>query len=49
MEQNIKSRHPVNVIVYTNAAAVVSAKLIYKEAAPGNYYRRLRCHLTEIS
>ena len=33
MERDIKSRHPVNVVVYTNAAAVVSAKLIYKEAA----------------
>ncbi|WP_315815187.1 ABC transporter permease [Paraflavitalea speifideaquila] len=33
MEQDIKSRHPVNVVVYTNAAAVVPAKLIYKEAA----------------
>lgn len=33
METDIKSRHPVNVAVYTNAAAVVPAKLIYKEAA----------------
>ncbi|MDF2191600.1 ABC transporter permease [Paraflavitalea sp. CAU 1676] len=33
MERDIKSRHPVNVVVYTNAAAVVPAKLIYKEAA----------------
>jgi ABC-2 type transport system permease protein len=33
MEQDIKSRHPVHVVVYTNAAAVVPAKLIYKEAA----------------
>ncbi len=33
METDIKSRHPVNVVVYTNAAAVVPAKLIYKEAA----------------
>ena len=33
LEQDIKSRHPVNVVVYTNAAAVVPAKLIYKEAA----------------
>ncbi|AXY72671.1 ABC transporter permease [Paraflavitalea soli] len=33
MERDIKSRHPVHVVVYTNAAAVVPAKLIYKEAA----------------
>lgn len=33
MERDIKRRHPVNVVVYTNAAAVVPAKLIYKEAA----------------
>ncbi len=33
METDIKSRHPVNVVMYTNAAAVVPAKLIYKEAA----------------
>jgi ABC-2 type transport system permease protein len=33
MEENILSRHPVNVVVYTNAASVVPAKLIYKAAA----------------
>lgn len=33
MERAIKSRHPVNVVLYTNAAAVVPAKLIYKEVA----------------
>ncbi|MFL9485589.1 ABC transporter permease [Chitinophagaceae bacterium LWZ2-11] len=33
MENDIKSRHPVNVVVYTNAASLVPAKLIYKEAA----------------
>lgn len=33
MERNIKSRHPVYITVYTNAAAIVTAKLIYKDAA----------------
>lgn len=33
MESDIKSRHPVNIVLYTNAASVVPAKLIYKEAA----------------
>ena len=33
MEKDVKSRHPVNVVLYTNAAYVVPAKLIYREAA----------------
>jgi ABC-2 type transport system permease protein len=33
MEADIKSRHPVPVALYTNAAAMVPAKLIYKSAA----------------
>ncbi len=33
MEADIKSRHPVKVTLYTNAAALVPAKLIYKDAA----------------
>lgn len=33
MERDIKSRHPVYVTLYTNTAAVVTAKLIYRDAA----------------
>ncbi|WP_218917202.1 ABC transporter permease [Niabella ginsenosidivorans] len=33
MEANLKSNHPSVVTVYTNAAAIVPAKLIYKDAA----------------
>ena len=32
-ERDVKSNHPVNVTLYTNSAAVVPAKLIYKDAA----------------
>ncbi|CAL1518382.1 hypothetical protein MMC2321_02125 [Chitinophaga sp. MM2321] len=33
MDEHIKSRQPVYITVYTNTAAVVTAKLIYKDAA----------------
>lgn len=33
MEMNIKSNHPVNITLFTNSAAIVPAKLIYKDAA----------------
>ncbi|WP_300602448.1 ABC transporter permease [Niabella sp.] len=33
MEADLKSNHPTAVTVYTNAAAIVPAKLIYKDAA----------------
>ncbi|GAO43512.1 ABC transporter permease [Flavihumibacter petaseus] len=33
MEAAVKSKHPVTVTVYTNAAALVPAKLLYKDAA----------------
>ncbi|HEX7753922.1 MAG TPA: ABC transporter permease, partial [Niabella sp.] len=33
MEADLKSNHPTTVTVYTNAAAIVPAKLIYKDAA----------------
>lgn len=33
MEANLKSNHPVTVTVFSNAAAIVPAKLIYKDAA----------------
>lgn len=32
MERDIKSRHPVSVTIYTNAASLVPGKLIYKDA-----------------
>lgn len=32
-ERDVKSSHPVSVTLYTNSAAVVPAKLIYKDAA----------------
>src|SRR5690625_3309426 len=33
MEQQIKSNHPVTVSLFTNSAAIVPAKLVYKDAA----------------
>lgn len=33
MEKNLKSNHPANVTLFTNSAAIVPAKLIYKDAA----------------
>jgi ABC-2 type transport system permease protein len=33
MEKDIYSRHPVHITVYTNTAALVPAKLIYRDAA----------------
>lgn len=33
LETDVKSNHPVNVTLYTNSAALVPAKLIYKDAA----------------
>ncbi len=33
LEQKIKSSHPVNVTLFTNSAAIVPAKLVYKDAA----------------
>ncbi|SIN72330.1 ABC transporter permease [Chitinophaga niabensis] len=33
MERDIKSRHPVSVTIYTNAASLVPGKLIYKDAS----------------
>lgn len=33
MEQDIKSRHPVRITLYTNTSSLVPGKLIYKDAA----------------